>query len=122
MTRTKSFVALLALVGFTLVAADLDGKWSAQVPGRQGQVRDATFTFKADGEKLTGSMTGMQGNELPISEGKVNGDTISFVVTIDRGGNTIRQTFTGKVAGDEIQFKREGGQGPAREFTAKRAK
>jgi hypothetical protein len=41
---------------------------------------------------------------------------------MERGGNTIKQTYTGKVAGDEIKFKREGGQGAPREFTAKRAK
>jgi hypothetical protein len=122
MTRNRLFLALTVLFALTISAADVNGKWSAQVPGRQGQTRDATFTFKSDGDKLTGSMTGFQGNEIPISEGKVSGDTISFVVTIERGGNTIQQTYTGHVAGDEIHFKREGGQGPAREFTAKRAK
>jgi len=33
----------------------------------------------------------------------------------------IKFTYTGKINGSEIQFKREGGQGQAREFTAKRA-
>ena len=114
------FTLLLAIVGGAL-AADVSGKWVAQVPGRDGQARETTITLKADGDSLTGSITG-RGGETPIAEGKVSGDTLSFTVSMDRGGNTVKQTYTGKISGDEIAFKREGGQGPAREFTAKRAK
>ncbi len=48
----------------------------------------------------------------------ITGDSISFVVETQRG----KQTYTGALAGDEIKFKREAAQGPAREFVAKRAK
>jgi hypothetical protein len=117
---TKLFTLLLAFA-LSALAADVTGKWTAQVPGRDGQTRETNMTLKADGAKLTGSITG-RGGELPIAEGKIDGNTISFVVSMDRGGETVKQTYTGKVSGDEIAFKREGGQGPAREFTAKRAK
>lgn len=113
---SRLFLALLAF-SLTAFAADVTGKWTAQVPGRQGQTRETTFTFQADGDKLTGSMTGMQG-EQPISEGKISGDTITFVRETPRG----KQSFTGTVAGDEIKFKRTAGQGQAQEFVAKRAK
>ena len=120
---------LFALLSVTLLfavvasAADVSGKWKAQMPGRGGQTREVTFTFKADGDKLTGSMTGFQGNELPLNDGKISGDTISFTTTVEFGGNSFKTMYTGKVSGDEIAFKaqREGGQGQAREFTAKRA-
>ena len=121
-TMNKKLLLVMTLVfGFVAMAADVTGKWTAQVPARGGETRETTFTLKADGDKLTGSMTGFQGNEIPIADGKIAGDTVSFTTTIERGGNTIKQTYTGKVAGDEIQFKREGGQGQPREFTAKRA-
>lgn len=114
MTRT-----LLLLLAFVVAsfAADVSGKWTAQVPGRDGETRETTLNLKADGDKLTGTITGRQGDN-PISEGKITGNTISFVVETQRG----KQTYTGTISGDEIKFKREGGQGPAREFTAKRAK
>jgi hypothetical protein len=66
-------------------------------------------------------MTGFQGQEIAITDGKISGDTISFVVTMERGGNTIKWNYTGTVAGGEIKMKREGGQGQPREFVAKRA-
>ena len=61
--------------------------------------------------------------DTAITDGKVDGDTVTFSVTREMGGNTVKQNYTGKVAGDEIKFSvvREGGQGQAREFTAKRS-
>ena len=117
-TRT---LLLCVSFGALALAADVTGKWTAQVPSRQGGTREQSFTFKADGDKLTGSISGRQG-DVAITEGKISGDTISFTVTMDYGGNSVVQKYTGTVSGDEIKFKREGGQGPAREFTAKRAK
>lgn len=123
MTNRLIFVAtLLVAVAMVAAAADITGKWTAQIPSRSGQARETTFTFKVDGDRLTGTMSGGQGRETAISDGKVSGDTVSFTVTSERGGNTTKQTYTGKVVGDEIQFKREGGQGAAREFVAKRAR
>jgi hypothetical protein len=114
MFKASVFVLLLGAAAF---AADVTGKWTGQVPARGGETREATFTLKAEGDKLTGTMSGPQGDRQ-ISEGKITGDTISFAVEGQRG----KQVYTGTVTGDEIKFKREGGQGQPREFTAKRAK
>jgi hypothetical protein len=121
-----AFLFFCLVMTLTVVrAADINGKWTAQVPGRQGNTQETTFTLKVEGDKLTGSVSGRQG-ETPITDGKVSGDEISFTVTRERQGNTIKQIFKGKVAGDEIKFTRtnEGGQGnrPPVEFTAKRAR
>jgi hypothetical protein len=113
-------VATLLLFAVVLCAADASGKWSAQVPGRSGQMRDVTFVLKASGSSLTGTMSGRNG-DVPISDGKVSGDDISFSVTQDFGGNSVTQKYSGKLAGNEIKFKREGGQGQPIEFVAKRA-
>lgn len=117
-TSMKLTRFLPALLAFALAAfaAGIDGKWTAQVPGRNGQARETTFTFKADGEKLTGTVAGRQGDN-PIAEGKIAGDTITF----SREGQRGKQSYTGKISGDEIKFKVSGGQGEPIEFTAKRA-
>src|SRR5262249_37492385 len=120
------FSACFVLMSAVLaLAADVSGKWVAQVPGRGGQTRETTFNFKVDGGKLTGTVSGMQGDN-PISDGKVSGDDISFTVALSFNGNDIKMNYKGKVAGDEIKFSRTvegGGQTrPPQEFTAKRAK
>ena len=125
-SKLSLLVAGLALALITVVqaaAADVSGKWTAQVPGRNGQMRDQTFTFKVDGEKLTGSVSGMQGAENPISDGKVTGSDISFTVAMSMGGNEVKLSYKGTIAGDEIKFTRSReGSDQKQEFTAKREK
>ena len=112
---TAVLFALLTAV----FAAEVSGKWKAQVPGRNG-TRDTTFEFKAAGSAVTGTMS-VEGQSVALADGKLSGDTLSFTVALDRGGNMIKYTYTGNIAGNEIQYKRESGQGQPREFTAKRA-
>jgi len=113
---------LLALLTLTALAADVSGKWTAQMPARRGQTREATFNFKADGNTLTGTISGRTG-DMPISDGKIDGEQISFTQTLEYDGNTVKLIYKGTVSGDEIKFTRtrDGGAGPAQEFTAKRA-
>jgi opacity protein-like surface antigen len=113
--------ALAVVLAAALQAADVTGKWVAQVPGRDGQTRETTFTFKAEGETLTGSVTGRQG-DVPITDGKISGDDLSFTVVMNFQGNEVKMLYKGKVAGQEIKFtrQREGGD-QTQEFVAKRA-
>ena len=122
--RVVVLSAVLVFAAITAaVAAGVDGKWVAQVPGQGGQTREVTFNFKAEGGKLTGTVSGRQG-DTPISDGTIKGDTISFTQSFEVQGNSIKVTYTGKVSGDEIKMtrKREGSDQPAAEFTAKRVK
>ena len=122
--RVVILAAVVVLAAVTMaLAANVDGKWVAQVAGQGGQTREVTFTFKAEGEKLTGTVSGRQG-DTPISDGKIKGDDISFTQSFEAQGNTIKVIYTGKVSGDEIKMtrKRDGSDKPAAEFTAKRVK
>jgi len=113
---------LLGLLTLTAMAADVTGKWTAQMPGRGGQTREAIFNFKADGNVLTGTVSGRQG-DMPISDGKIDGDHISFTQTMEFNGNSMKLLYKGTVSGDEIRLTRmrDGGEGQPQEFTAKRA-
>ena len=121
----KSRLILLSvLLGIAVAvwASDVTGKWTALVPGRDGQMRETTFNLKVEGEKLTGTVSGRQG-DVPISDGKVKGDDISFTVTQSFGGNEVKSNYKGKVAGDEIKFTRtREGSDQSLEIVAKRAK
>jgi hypothetical protein len=125
-SKLSLLVAGLALALITVLqaaGADVSGKWTAQVPGRNGQTREQTFTFKADGDKLTGSVSGMQGSQMEIKDGKVAGNDISFSVTVNFNGNEMKMNYKGALAGDEIKFERtRDGADQKQEFTAKRDK
>lgn len=119
----KTLILLMTMLfAFTLAAVEIDGKWTAEVPGRDGATMTQTYTFKADGDKLTGKMSGPGGRELDITDGKITGEDVSFKVNVEFNGNSMTWNYTGKLAGGELKLKREGGRGPAREITAKKVK
>ena len=115
------------LAAAALWAADVTGKWTAEMQGRNGNTMTITMNLKADGEKLSGTVSGRNG-DTDITEGKVDGDNISFKVVREFNGNQMTSVYKGKVDGDTIHFSMtmEGGGGNfgggrAREFDAKRA-
>jgi hypothetical protein len=117
----KLRLALLAcLIAVAAFAADVNGKWTAEMQGRDGQTMTTTFNLKADGATLTGTVSGRMG-ETPITNGKIDGDTVSFDVVREFNGNSFTLHYKGTVSADTINFKVEGGRGPGREITAKRA-
>ena len=116
--KTLVLSALLGVFAWSAWAADVTGKWVAQVPGRNGN-QEMTFNLKQSGTELTGTIAGGRG-DLTISDGKVDGDNLSFAVVLEVNGNKITQNYKGTVAGDEIKFTRDGGRGNPVEFSAKK--
>ncbi|MDB6129654.1 MAG: hypothetical protein JWM04_761 [Verrucomicrobiales bacterium] len=117
-------MTLLTFTVFSLsaIAADLTGNWKADFETQRG-IQKYTFTFKQDGSTVSGKanveMTD-QKREAELKEGKVDGDTLSFVELINAQGNDLRITYTGKVSGNEIKFSRQVGDFGKSEATAKR--
>lgn len=107
-----------------MTVADVTGTWKSEFDSQIGRQK-YTFTFKQDGERLTGkadSEIGERTRETGLSEGKVHGDTISFVEMLRFQENEIRITYTGKLAasGNEIQFTREVGEFAREDIVARR--
>ena len=115
-------VLLCCALAIVALAADATGKWTFEQQGRNG-AQTVTLNLKADGGKLTGTVSG-RGGDTEISDGKVEGDNVSFVVVREFNGNKITAKYSGTVSGDELKLKieTEGGQGKGgpREVTAKR--
>jgi hypothetical protein len=109
--------------------ADPTGTWTWSRPGRDGgPARVSTLKLKADGDKLTGTLTapGFRGGEpttASIENGKVKGDEISFAITREVNGNKRTSKYTGKVSGDSIKGKMEfdrNGETQSQDWEAKR--
>lgn len=130
MMKKLAFAVLVFTLGaVSAMAADFNGKWTADVPMRNGNTMTITFNFHVDGAKLTGTITTMRG-DMDISNGKVDGDTITFDQVMNFNGNSFTLNYKGTADGaDSIKFTRTFGDGnggprgnrPPQEFTAKRA-
>jgi hypothetical protein len=122
--RAILLTAILAFSSVAAFAADITGKWSAEVSGPQGSFT-LGYDFKQDGAKLTGTVQGPQGDPLAIKDGKVDGDKISFTVTFAGPQGEFKITNEGKIDGDQITLntKMEGApEGGFPPVTLKRVK
>jgi hypothetical protein len=113
-------VAVLAFCSVAALAADFNGKWTADVTTPRG-TQTITFDFHVDGAKLTGTITSPRGDS-EITEGKIDGDNISFTQVMNFNGNEMKIVYTGKADGETIKFTRQVADRPAAEFTATRVK
>jgi len=129
MTKKLLFVTTILLaVTFCLMAADASGKWVFEQEGRNGSMQ-VTLNLKVDGAALTGTVSqpGRDGNamETPISDGKVEGNNVSFTVKREFNGNSFVIAYRGTLDGDslKIEISRPGRDGNTRtsNVVAKRA-
>jgi hypothetical protein len=106
MHKVKSaalIVAGLVLAASAAWAADVTGKWAAEIDMPNGNTRTTSFDFKVDRETLTGTVSGRM-TEVPIEDGKLVGNDISFSVTRDWGRGPTQFTYTGTVGEGEIKL------------------
>jgi hypothetical protein len=101
----------LVLCAVSVFADAVDGKWSGSISTPGGDF-PVGFTFKADGATLNGTMAGMDGMDIKIADGKIDGANISFSVSLDFGGMPFKLTYKGVVAADQIKLSGDAGGMP----------
>lgn len=131
MQRTPfSFLQLSVCLLLTLAAtanaedkkAGPTGTWKWSFTGQNGQTRETTLKLKLEGDKLTGTVSGRNG-DTAIENTKIKGEEISFSVTREFNGNKMTAKYSGKLSGDSIKGKTEterDGEARSREWEAKR--
>jgi hypothetical protein len=111
---------LLALLLLFAVAADVTGTWKGTADTPNGPV-ERTFIFKVDGNTLTGETSSEMLGKSTITDGKIDGDNLSFTITAKYQDNEMKLNYKGKVNGNEIKFTVEiPGTGQTIVYNAKR--
>jgi hypothetical protein len=124
----KTYLLVLAVLVFAVAAnaADINGKWVAQITSPSGSKSERVFTFQASGEKVTGTIANIQvaqatfqepgkpamtgtlktqnADPQAISDGKITGDSISFAIVSQGFMGETRTEYKGKISGEEIKF------------------
>jgi hypothetical protein len=110
MKKLISLCALFALTSIMAFAADVTGTWKGEA-NPNGKGGPPTFTFKQAGSALTGT-TSMRGNDVEISNGKIDGDKISFEVNVDMGDKgKMTNKYSGTVSGTTMKLSAETARG-----------
>ncbi len=120
-------LSLFLVAGFAF-GADIDGKWTGQYNSGMGDPMQMDFTFKADGAKLTGTAPGGSGATIPLKDGKIDGNKVSFTVETSMGETQMKFSYKGVLNGDSLDLSFEMAGMPPMEgaapqkFTLKRVK
>ena len=118
--KFRTLAVILVLCTLSAFAADVDGKWSGAISTPNGDF-PVSYTLKADGAKLTGTLINGDGSSVPLTDGKVDGANITFTVTIDFGGMPLVFNYKGVVTAAEIKLSTDF-MGMPFEYTVKKAK
>lgn len=119
--RVTMGMFLLAVAAAPALAADPNGTWKWKRAAQGDQ--EVTLVLKADGEKLTGTITplalGAPGGDAPAGElkpveiknGTFKNDEVAFDLVMDLGelaaGQSLTIKYKGKLEGDTIKGKYE---------------
>jgi CubicO group peptidase (beta-lactamase class C family) len=115
MKKLLVLAVLVAAVASTVrTQSGITGRWRALVLLPTGGTPELTLDLKADGNVVTGSISGAP---VTIREGRVEGDTLTLRVS---GANQPEATFVGQVSANEIVFRATGLFPEAFHFVARR--
>ena len=99
-------IALLGLSFMSLAAEDATGTWKASFETPNGSQVN-TFVLKMDGTQVTGTISSDMMGTQQISDGKMDGEKISFSMTT--GFGLIH--YSGTVKGDTMKLTLTVGDG-----------
>jgi hypothetical protein len=129
-SRTRIGVAvcfmIIAFTGMTsLLRADdkpadtgVTGTWKWTRQGPNGD-QETVLKLKQDGDKLTGTVSGFNGNDDDITDGKVTDGKVTFKVVRDFGGRQVTTNYTAELKDGVLKGKSETVFG--QDFEAKRS-
>lgn len=105
-------------------AVNATGVWKYEIDVETGSTMKLTLDLKQEGDKVTGKVR-VGDFEIPITEGKVAGDEISFKIPVETGDTKFTSKYKGTLSGDTIKGKIDsdwGGTDHNYEWNASRAK
>lgn len=97
---------LFVLTAIAAFAADVTGNWKGSIETPNGNM-DLTFVLKQAGTAVSGTIQSQMGEQKIDDGGKMDGDKISFSMTMDFG----KITYSGTVTGDEMKLNMAFGGG-----------
>lgn len=121
MKKLLTLLFSLAIASVVLAAdPSLTGAWKVD-SDTAGNLNSATITLKQDGNKVTGTMKGAEGNEVAL-KGEFDGKKVTWSYEAEWSGNKLTIVHTGTLNADgsmsgSIEVQPMGVEGS---FTAKR--
>lgn len=100
-------LALLLAAGAPAAAQSVAGTWELTWETPRG-AQTVTFVFAEEGMNVTGHAVMRRGEnsmEVPVGNGMIHGDQLTFSLQMGMGERTITQSFAATVKGDTMEGK-----------------
>ena len=101
--KSRILALALLLASTSAFAADIDGKWVGSIDSPQGAMV-INYTFKSQGTTFTGTTAAPDGSELAIKDGKIDGNKVTFTLTMDFGQGPTTFVYTGEVSATDLKL------------------
>lgn len=117
-TQAALAIGLIAIAA-AAAGRDVTGEWK----GALGEGREVTLKLKADGGKVSGTMTDAEGTPRQITRGTIEGDKMDLTVASEWQGQPVTLRLEGTVEENEMRLavRSEDGSWEST-LTAKRSK
>ncbi|NOR53111.1 MAG: hypothetical protein GQ536_03370 [Candidatus Aminicenantes bacterium] len=120
-TKTLALgIFILACLSLFALAVDVSGTWEMTAQTQRGDW-NSEMKIEQDGEKITVTMEGFQGNEMK-GEGVIKDNKIEWTVTMSTQRGDFSISYTGTVEGDTMSGEAQMGDFGSMEWTAKKKK
>ncbi len=111
-------ILLVASLSLVVLAADISGTWAMTITTQQGEM-ESEMSIEQDGEKITVTMEGFQGDEM-VGEGTFKDNKAEWSVTISTPNGDFTISYTGTLEDDTLSGEAELGDYGTMEWTAKK--
>jgi beta-glucosidase len=116
--RTFALGGVVWSLAAAAVAADPSGTWVAEVDTPFGRI-PYRYEIRVEGDEVRGMIRRPEARTR-IRDGRLDGDTITFVERVEFGGQYFRIEYRGTVSDDEIQLTRRLEDFGSQSFVARR--
>ncbi len=113
-------IVIATITAASCFSADVDGKWAGKINTPRGDI-PMSFDLKAEGEKVTGTAVGPQG-QVPVSAGLYVDGKLNFQLRYLVAGQNLVFHYQGVVADDEMKMTLAFGINEPVYFVVKREK
>ena len=107
MKRLLVFGLTVLVTQFAWAAENITGKWSVTSHGPSGDARETSLYLTQQADSVTGYLFS-RGNNQPIQDGKISGDTVSFAIVHDDFGEQHTSQYSGKLDGGSLILQMPG--------------
>jgi len=102
------FTAMLVLCAMSAAAADVSGKWTGAFTPEADNASQGVLVLKQTGDTVTGTAGPSESEQTAISNGKIEGDRVTFEIQQPNGMIIVKLVLSGDSLKGDVEASHDG--------------